>query len=184
MANNDYHFITHWRVQSTVDEVAEILADAEQLPRWWPAVYLEVKQLAAGDAQGVGKRIALYTKGWLPYTLLPNQTLPAIRHRQCAMHLLGRARGSCRPIGAHHDSGIEQREQRVKIAAARFTAAFRRVCLEIAMPPTSTPLTAKTESKAGPSRTTAQSSVATAHGPQAAQVLARAKGFAPPYFRR
>ena len=66
---NNYHFITHWRVQATIAEVVDILSDAESLPRWWPSVYLEVRQLAAGDATGVGKRVALYTKGWLPYTL-------------------------------------------------------------------------------------------------------------------
>lgn len=69
MASNDYHFITHWRIHSTLAEVAAIIEDAEGLARWWPSVYLEVKTLAKGDAMGVGKRVSLYTKGWLPYTL-------------------------------------------------------------------------------------------------------------------
>jgi hypothetical protein len=69
MASNDYHFITHWRVQSTVEEVADILSDAPDLARWWPSVYLEVKELEPGDENGVGKVVALYTKGWLPYRL-------------------------------------------------------------------------------------------------------------------
>jgi hypothetical protein len=69
MAANDYHFITHWRVESTREEVAEILGDAVGLGRWWPSVYLDVKVLEPGDTQGVGRRISLYTKGWLPYTL-------------------------------------------------------------------------------------------------------------------
>lgn len=69
MASNDYHFITHWRVQSTVEEVSAILSNAPDLVRWWPAVYLDVRELAAGDATGVGKVVSLYTKGWLPYTL-------------------------------------------------------------------------------------------------------------------
>jgi hypothetical protein len=34
MASNDYHFITHWRVESTREEVAEILGDALGLVRW------------------------------------------------------------------------------------------------------------------------------------------------------
>ena len=67
--SNEYHFITHWRVQSTVAEVAEILGNAPDLSRWWPSVYLDVKQLEPGDENGVGKVISLYTKGWLPYTL-------------------------------------------------------------------------------------------------------------------
>jgi hypothetical protein len=66
---NDYHFFTNWRVRGTVKEVIDILRDATDLPRWWPSVYLEVKELAPGDENGIGKEIALYTKGWLPYTL-------------------------------------------------------------------------------------------------------------------
>jgi hypothetical protein len=69
MASNEYHFITHWRVQSTPEEVFEILARGSDLVRWWPSVYLGVQQLAPGDERGVGTTVSLYTKGWLPYTL-------------------------------------------------------------------------------------------------------------------
>ncbi len=69
MASNEYHFITVWRVQSTVEEIFAIISDGPDLKRWWPSVYLDVKQLAPGDAQGLGKVISLFTKGWLPYTL-------------------------------------------------------------------------------------------------------------------
>lgn len=69
MAGNDYHFVTHWQVRSTVEEVADILSDAPDLVRWWPSVYLDVHELEPGDENGVGKVISLYTKGWLPYTL-------------------------------------------------------------------------------------------------------------------
>ena len=69
MFGNEYHFITRWRVEGSVEEVAAILGDPESLVRWWPAVYLEVDELAPGDEQGIGKHVSLYTKGWLPYTL-------------------------------------------------------------------------------------------------------------------
>jgi hypothetical protein len=69
MASNDYHFITHWRVQSTVQEITEVIGNGPDLARWWPSVYLGVKELEPGDKNGVGKLIDLYTKGWLPYTL-------------------------------------------------------------------------------------------------------------------
>lgn len=69
MPNNEYAFTTHWRVESTVQEVMEILSDAPDLARWWPSVYLAVTELAPGEPSGVGKEIDLYTKGWLPYTL-------------------------------------------------------------------------------------------------------------------
>jgi hypothetical protein len=69
MPSNDYHFITRWRVEGTINEVADILKDAAGLPRWWPSVYLDVQVLEPGDEDGVGKVVSLYTKGWLPYTL-------------------------------------------------------------------------------------------------------------------
>ncbi len=69
MTSKDYHFITHWRVQDTVQEVVDVINVAEDLPRWWPAVYLRVDVLEKGNAKGLGKVVDLYTKGWLPYTL-------------------------------------------------------------------------------------------------------------------
>ena len=69
MSSNEYHFITHWRVKSTIKEVADILDNAADLVRWWPAVYLDVQVLQPGNEQGLGKVASLYTKGWLPYTL-------------------------------------------------------------------------------------------------------------------
>jgi hypothetical protein len=69
MADNQYHFVTHWRLKASAQEITEIIGDAESLPRWWPSVYLEVKELKQGAANGIGKQVALYTKGWLPYTL-------------------------------------------------------------------------------------------------------------------
>jgi hypothetical protein len=69
MASNAYEFVTHWRVPGTVEDVAAILGDALDLPRWWPAVYLDVEELEPGDERGVGRLVRLYTKGWLPYTL-------------------------------------------------------------------------------------------------------------------
>ena len=69
MAGNDYHFITHWRVEGTLEEVYQLLSNAPDFVRWWPAVYLDVKELEVGDQDGIGKVVSLHTRGWLPYTL-------------------------------------------------------------------------------------------------------------------
>lgn len=64
-----YEFLTVWRVAGAVPEVRAVLGDAESLPRWWPAVYVAVDVVEPGGADGVGRALDLYTKGWLPYTL-------------------------------------------------------------------------------------------------------------------
>ena len=65
----DFILATHWLVEGSIEEVAAILSDPERLPDWWPEVYLSVEILEPGDERGVGRRIALHTRGWLPYTL-------------------------------------------------------------------------------------------------------------------
>ena len=60
--NNDYHFLTRWRVKASPQEVYTILSQPLEYPRWWPSVYLSVRQLAP-------QTVALHTRGWLPYTL-------------------------------------------------------------------------------------------------------------------
>src|SRR3989454_10970507 len=69
MPDNRYHFLTEWRVEGTCGEVADILGDPLALARWWPSVYLRVDEIVPPDARGVGRRVVLLTKGWLPYTL-------------------------------------------------------------------------------------------------------------------
>jgi hypothetical protein len=66
---NQYHFITTWLVEGTAGEVADVLRDPLDLPRWWPAVYLAVQELAPPDSRGLHQRVRVRTKGWLPYTL-------------------------------------------------------------------------------------------------------------------
>jgi len=56
-------------VVGTAEEVFELISHAEDFPRWWPSVYLDVEVLERGEPGGVGERVRLFTKGWLPYTL-------------------------------------------------------------------------------------------------------------------
>lgn len=62
MAANEYRFLTNWIVRGTVEQVSAILEDPLELPRWWPDVYLSVREVEPGV-------FALHTKGWLPYQL-------------------------------------------------------------------------------------------------------------------
>lgn len=80
MASNEYHFITHWRVQGTHEEVYDILQDAPDLVRWWSSVYLKVDEIEPGDENGIGKVVQLHTKGWLPYTLRWSFRVTQVEH--------------------------------------------------------------------------------------------------------
>lgn len=55
MGINDYHFVTRWRVPASIEDVNAILSDPLDLPRWWPAVYLEASEIEPPDASGSGQ---------------------------------------------------------------------------------------------------------------------------------
>ena len=61
--------LAHWRVESTPKEVFAILSDPFGLVRWWPAVYLEVREVKTNDESGLGRVVDLCTTGWLPYII-------------------------------------------------------------------------------------------------------------------
>lgn len=66
---NHHHVVTTWRVQGTTGEVADILRNPAAFARWWPAVYLSADELEPAGDRGLGQRVAVRTRGWLPYTL-------------------------------------------------------------------------------------------------------------------
>lgn len=47
----------------------DVITDAEDLPRWWPSVYLDARVVEPGGEGGIGRVVTLHTKGFLPYTL-------------------------------------------------------------------------------------------------------------------
>jgi uncharacterized protein YndB with AHSA1/START domain len=77
--NNQYHFITRWRLESPPERVFELIRKPLDFPRWWGSVYLEVEQIEPGDKDSVGARASLHTKGRLPYTLRWNSEVTACR---------------------------------------------------------------------------------------------------------
>jgi hypothetical protein len=58
----DYRFVTHWRVRGTPAEITAVLGKPEEFPRWWPQVYLSVRETVPGAYE-------MHTRGRLPYTL-------------------------------------------------------------------------------------------------------------------
>lgn len=80
MASNDYEFVTHWTVPGTMADVYDVLITGTEYPRWWPQVYLAVKETDPGREHGLGKRGDLHTKGWLPYTLKWSMHVTDVRY--------------------------------------------------------------------------------------------------------
>lgn len=97
MKDNDYEFLTIWRVAGTIAEVKAVLSDGRTLPQWWPSVYLSVVPRVDGDVDGVGSVTDLHTTGWLPYTLKWSLTITEpVTDRGFALSADGDLRGTGR----------------------------------------------------------------------------------------
>jgi hypothetical protein len=64
----DYHYVSTWQLQAPIQQVWAALNDLEHLPTWYSGVQ-EARELARGDAQGVGRRVRYVIKGRLPLRL-------------------------------------------------------------------------------------------------------------------
>lgn len=132
MSANEYHFVTQWRVAGTVEDVADILADAPDLPRWWPAVYLDVQETKPGDETGIGKEVSLYTTGWLPYTLrwqfhVTESNYPHGFALEALGDLVGRGKWSLRQNGRYVDVTYDWRVRAEKPLLRRFSLLLRPI---------------------------------------------------------
>lgn len=94
MAINDYHFINHWRVEGTVEEVADIIAEPLAMQRWWPAWCLGAEDVQKGDDRGVGRVVNIYAKGWMPYAIRWRmRVVESDRPRRYVIHVTGDLEG-------------------------------------------------------------------------------------------
>ena len=67
-SSTDHHFITKLARAWHRGEVAECHPRSADSLRWWPPVYLAVREIQPPDDRGLHQRVRLHTKGWLPYT--------------------------------------------------------------------------------------------------------------------
>lgn len=66
MAANDYHLRGRWRVLGSVEEVYDVISRTDDLPRWWPAMFLETLPIPSGD-EDAARVTRVESRGWLPY---------------------------------------------------------------------------------------------------------------------
>ena len=122
-----HHFITRWRVKGTAEEVFQILSAPLEYPRWWPSVYLRVREVPPAS-------VSLLTRGWLPYTLQWQAvtTETSVPHRiaiQATGDLDGRGIWSIVQDGAFTDATFDWKLN-VRKKLLRFLSPLFRPALE------------------------------------------------------
>ena len=69
LAEVRFRIVTRWQLRGRREDVARLLSEPEGFVRWWGDVCLGVSKVQAGDARGIGRVVAVHSKGWLPYRL-------------------------------------------------------------------------------------------------------------------
>jgi carbon monoxide dehydrogenase subunit G len=68
MAATSYNFITRWQIKAPVEQVWDVIYDADQWPNWWKGV-VSVKDIDNGNAEGINSIKEYVWKSQLPYQL-------------------------------------------------------------------------------------------------------------------
>ena len=63
-----YKFITYWKLNTTVEEVWNLISDISKWHEWWHGV-LEVKVLKTGNDHNLGASFAHTWRSFIPYKL-------------------------------------------------------------------------------------------------------------------
>lgn len=109
MPANEYQFLTEWDVTAPREVIYNILREGKDYPVWWPDVYLDARYEPSGHADGIGDRVHLLTKGWLPYKL--RWTAEAVRNEfpqeieiRATGDFVGRGIWHLAPRGPHNEA--------------------------------------------------------------------------------
>jgi len=87
--------ISRWRLRTTPARLWELLVQPADWPAWWPHL-ATVRQLAAGDREGIGARYAFCWRSGIGYTL--RIVMTTVRAASCC-ELEGAASGDVSGIG-------------------------------------------------------------------------------------
>jgi hypothetical protein len=105
MKQQEYHFITHWRVRAPLQEVWDAIYLSETWPQWWKGV-ISVTETDPGDERGIGSIRIYKLLSPMYYTLsFSLQLTDRIEYTQ----LRGNASGELKGTGAwlfEHSNGI------------------------------------------------------------------------------
>ena len=77
----EYHLVSNWKLDATVDQVWAVLDDPATWPGWWPC--WQSVEVSPDQAIRIGSRINAKVHGKLPYEALINSRLLSTDYGVC-----------------------------------------------------------------------------------------------------
>jgi uncharacterized protein YndB with AHSA1/START domain len=91
----DFVLVSNWQIAAPRERVWQALKHPVEWPRWWPFVRA-VKELDAGDDEGVGARYDFHWSSRLPYSIRLLTTVTELRKQE---FIVAQAEGDLRGTG-------------------------------------------------------------------------------------
>jgi hypothetical protein len=87
-------------LRARCEDVSDALEDTDRIAAWWPSVYRECTIVERGGEHGLGRRVAVTTKGFLPYLIhwqftVVEQHYPTVRVSSQTAIWKAKAAGRC-----------------------------------------------------------------------------------------
>lgn len=95
MSSTEFHLVTKWAIDASVEDVWQVLSTPETWPGWWPSVK-EVTLLRKGDEMGIGAVRRMTWSTALPYDLAFEMETTRIEPQSL---IEGRAYGELEGVG-------------------------------------------------------------------------------------
>lgn len=100
----DFDMTTEWKFRVEPEELTEIVLDPERLDQWCSNVFLKGDVIERGRPDGLGMKMHLHAKGWLPFSFdFFAEITELVRHKSMIITLTGDFEGvgesSTEPIG-------------------------------------------------------------------------------------
>jgi uncharacterized protein YndB with AHSA1/START domain len=64
----DFHFVTHWAFDATIEPVWKIITEVRRLPEWWP-MFKQANLRGTDETLRIGQTVDCVVRAALPYSL-------------------------------------------------------------------------------------------------------------------
>ncbi len=126
-----YEFVTVWRFDAPIERVWKEIKNSETWSDWWKGV-VQVEELKAGDAEGVGKIVRSTWKSALPYKLIFDSEIVRVEHLKI---IEARAFGELEGTGLWQFESKDENQTRVRYDwRVRTTKSWMNFLAPIAKP--------------------------------------------------
>ena len=86
----DFDMTTNWKLKAEPEELTAIVLDPELMELWCSNVFLKANLIERGSPDGLGMKLRLHAKGWLPFSFhFLAEITELVRHKSMVITLTG-----------------------------------------------------------------------------------------------